>query len=89
MTKFPYHIISLTLNNEQPPLINIGCGEDITIHELTELVAEVVGFKDSLTFNSSKPDGTMRKIMDVSKMRKIGWTAEMDLRRGIALTKII
>ncbi|MDH4234952.1 MAG: GDP-L-fucose synthase [Gallionella sp.] len=72
-------------NNEQPPLVNIGCGEDLTIRELAELVAEVVGFKGSLTFDSSKPDGTMRKVMDVSKIRNLGWEAKTDLRRGISL----
>ena len=72
-------------NNEQPPLINIGCGEDLTIRELAELVAEVVGFKGSLTFDTSKPDGTLRKIMDVSKIRNLGWEPKFDLRRGISL----
>ena len=72
-------------NDEQPPLVNIGCGEDLTIRELAELVAEVVGFQGGLTFDSSKPDGTMRKVMDVSKMRNLGWERKIDLRRGISL----
>ncbi|OIQ65185.1 GDP-L-fucose synthase [mine drainage metagenome] len=72
-------------NNEQPPLINIGCGEDLTIRELAELAAEVVGFKGNLAFDTSKPDGTMRKVMDVSKIRNIGWKPEIALRRGITL----
>ncbi len=71
-------------NNEQPPLVNIGCGEDLTIKELAELVAEVVGFKGSLTFDTSKPDGTMRKVMDVSKIRKLGWEPKVSLKEGIA-----
>jgi GDP-L-fucose synthase len=71
--------------NEQPPLVNIGCGEDLTIRELAELAAEVVGFKGKLTFDSSKPDGTMRKVMDVSKLRKMGWKPKIDLRRGISM----
>lgn len=72
-------------NNDHPPLVNIGCGEDLTIRELAELAADVIGFKGSLTFDSSKPDGTMRKVMDVSKMRKMGWAPKIDLRSGIAL----
>lgn len=72
-------------NNEQPPLVNIGCGEDLTIRELAGLVAEVVGFNGSLTFDSSKPDGTMRKVMDVSKIRNLGWEAKISLRRGVLL----
>ncbi len=71
-------------NNEQPPLVNIGCGEDLTIRELAELVAEIVGFKGSLTFDTSKPDGTMRKVMDVSRMKRMGWTATTDLHTGIS-----
>jgi GDP-L-fucose synthase len=73
-------------NNEQPPLVNIGCGEDLTIRALAELVAEVVGFEGKLTFDSSKPDGTMRKVMDVSKIRNMGWEPKISLRRGITLT---
>lgn len=72
-------------NNEQPPLINIGCGEDLTIRELAELVAAVVGFKGNLAFDTSKPDGTMRKVMDVSKLRMIGWAPKTALVSGITL----
>lgn len=72
-------------NNEEPPLVNIGCGEDLTIKELAELAAEVVGFKGYLVFDHSKPDGTMRKVMDVSKMRMLGWQPKIDLRSGISL----
>jgi GDP-L-fucose synthase len=69
-----------------PPLINIGCGEDLTIRELAELVAAVVGFKGSLTFDTSKPDGTMRKVLDVSKIQALGWRAEIPLTDGISRT---
>ena len=72
-------------NNEQPPLVNIGCGEDLTIRELAELTAEVVGFKGSLTFDTSKPDGTMRKVMDVSRIRGFGWKPVVSLAEGIKL----
>lgn len=72
-------------SNEHPPLVNIGCGEDLTIHELAELVAEIVGFKGKLVFDTNKPDGTMRKVMDVSKLRKLGWERKVSLPDGISL----
>ena len=67
------------------PLINVGSGVDLTIRKLAEIVADMVGFKGSFVQNTSKPDGTMRKIMDVSKTRNLGWKPEIDLRRGIEL----
>lgn len=73
-------------NNDEPPLVNIGCGEDLTIRELAELVAGVVGFKGSLAFDTSKPDGTMRKVMDVSRINALGWQRKMLLKDGIALS---
>jgi GDP-L-fucose synthase len=77
--------LSGLFNDERPPLVNIGCGEDLTIRELAELVAEVVGFKGSLSFDSSKPDGTMRKVMDVSRINALGWSRTVTLNSGIAL----
>ena len=73
-------------NEDKPPLVNIGCGEDLTIRELAELAAAVVGFKGNLTFDPSKPDGTMRKVMDVSRINKLGWQRTMQLKDGIALS---
>ena len=67
------------------PLINIGCGVDLSIRELAELVAGVIGFNGNLSFDTSKPDGTMRKVMDVSRIRNLGWKPEMALEAGIAL----
>jgi len=67
----------------QPPLINVGCGEDVTIRELAETVAKVVGFEGKLVFDTSKPDGTMRKLLDVGRMKALGWAARTDLSRGI------
>ena len=82
----PEDKLASLFNNEQPPLVNIGCGEDLTIRELAELVADVVGFKGSLTFDTSKPDGTMRKVMDVSRINALGWKRTMPLKEGIALS---
>jgi GDP-L-fucose synthase len=73
-------------NDELPPLVNIGCGEDLTIRELAELVAAIVGFKGNLTFDTSKPDGTMRKVMDVSRINTLGWKRTMLLKDGIGLS---
>jgi GDP-L-fucose synthase len=61
------------LNEEQAPLVNIGTGEDCTIRELAELAARVVGFEGSLVFDSTKPDGTPRKLLDVSRIHGLGW----------------
>jgi len=68
------------------PLINVGSGEDLTIRELAETIAEVAGYQGGFVQDTSKPDGTMRKIIDVSKIRDLGWSPEIDLSSGIALT---
>lgn len=70
-------------NDEHPPLVNIGSGEDLTIRDLAEMIAEVVGYSGKLIFDSSKPDGTMRKLMDVSRMKGMGWVASTSLRKGL------
>jgi len=71
-------------NYDQPNLINIGCGEDVTIRELAETVCDVLGFDGSLEFDTSKPDGTPRKLLDISKIRSLGWSPKIPLREGIA-----
>ena len=67
------------------PLVNIGTGTDVTIRELAETVVKVVGFAGNLTFDSTKPDGTPRKLMDVSRLNGLGWKARTALEDGIAL----
>ncbi len=67
-------------------LYNIGCGSDVTIRELAELIADVVGFDGEFVFDPGKPDGTPRKLLDVSKMAELGWRARITLRDGIAQT---
>lgn len=67
------------------PLINIGTGQDVTIRELAETVVDVVGFDGKLVFDADKPDGTPRKLLDVSKLAALGWRATTELRQGIAL----
>jgi GDP-L-fucose synthase len=67
----------------EPGLVNIGVGEDISIKELAYLVKDIVGFDGEIVFDTSKPDGTPRKLMDVSKLTALGWKASIDLREGI------
>ena len=68
-----------------PPLINIGTGQDITIRELAETVRDVVGYEGEMVFDTSKPDGTPRKLMDVTRLRNIGWRASTPLKEGLAI----
>jgi GDP-L-fucose synthase len=67
-------------------LVNIGCGSDIAIADLARLVADVVGFSGALEFDTSKPDGTPRKLLDVSRLSKQGWQARIPLVEGIRET---
>jgi GDP-L-fucose synthase len=67
------------------PLVNIGTGEDVSIRELAETVMAVVGFKGRIVFDNSKPDGTPRKLLDVSRLAALGWQARKILRDGIAM----
>ncbi len=67
-------------------LVNIGCGDDIAIGDLARLVAGVVGFQGALEFDTSKPDGTPRKLLDVSRLARLGWSPRISLRDGVAST---
>lgn len=75
----------LMQNYNEPHLINIGTGEDLTIKDLALLVKKVTGFEGALTFDSTKPDGTPRKLMDVSKLHSLGWKHQVELEEGIHL----
>ena len=72
-------------NYSEPQLINVGTGIDITIKELAETVSKIIGFKGKLAWDTTKPDGTPRKLMDVSKLHAQGWKHTIDLKEGIAL----
>jgi GDP-L-fucose synthase len=76
----------LLQNYDSPEIINVGWGEDISIRELAELVCEIVGFGGKLSWDTSKPDGTPRKLLDVSKLRNLGWRPSIALREGIGST---
>ena len=67
-------------------MINVGTGTDLTIRELAETIAEVVGYTGKFIQDTSKPDGTMRKVMDVSKIQSLGWRSSTSLKDGIAMT---
>jgi GDP-L-fucose synthase len=73
-------------NYDSPEIINIGYGEDISIRELAELICDVVGFDGELAWDTTKPDGTPRKLLDVSKIRALGWKPAIPLRDGIVRT---
>lgn len=74
------------LTEDQPPLLNIGTGEDMTVRELAELICRIVGFEGELVFDPSKPDGTPRKLLDVSRIQALGWRAHTNLEQGIRET---
>jgi GDP-L-fucose synthase len=73
------------LSREAPPLINIGTGEDLTIRELAELICSVLEFDGDIKFDASKPDGTPRKLLDVSRLKRLGWQAKTPLREGVTM----
>jgi GDP-L-fucose synthase len=76
----------LLLKYNNTGIINVGWGQDLTIRELAELISEIIQFKGELIFNTKMPDGTPRKLMDVTKITNLGWTAKIKLRDGISNT---
>lgn len=75
----------LMQNYNEPGLVNVGTGVDLTIKDLALLIKKIIGFEGELTFDSSKPDGTPRKLMDVSKLQALGWKHQIELEEGIKL----
>jgi len=71
-------------NDGVPPVVNLGVGEDVSIRELADLIRTVVGFEGEIVFDASKPDGTPRKLLDVSRMKALGWVAKLPLGEGLA-----
>ncbi len=78
--------IFLMNNYNDSEIINIGTGKDVSIKELYEITKEVIGYKGEFRFDTSKPDGTPRKLLNVDKINKLGWRAKIDLKTGIKLT---
>jgi GDP-L-fucose synthase len=79
-------ILYLLHHYDAEPLVNIGWGEDVTIGGLAELIASVIGYSGSLSFDTSKPDGTPRKLLDVGRLNELGWRPKIALRPGIEHT---
>ena len=76
-------VLFLMENYNDSEIVNVGCGEDQTIRVLAETISEVVGYSGSLEFDSSRPDGTPQKMLDISKIRVLGWTPEITLKNGL------
>src|SRR5690606_16947852 len=78
--------VYLMENYEDPQLINVGTGEEVSILELANLIKEVVGYEGKIAFDSSKPDGTPRKLMDSSRLHALGFRHQTSLKKGLELT---
>lgn len=79
-------VVFLMQNYQGNMPLNVGTGEDVSIHELASLIKDVVGYKGKLVFNPTYPDGTPRKLLDVSRIKKLGWEAKTPLKKGIEKT---
>ena len=86
LLQLPAEKLETLLQEDFPPLINIGTGEDIGIRELAELIGRLLEYTGELTFNTAQPDGTPQKLLDVRRMRALGWTARTGLEDGIRRT---
>lgn len=82
----PEEELQSLFSDTEPPLVNVGCGKDLTVRELAETIKNIIGFSGELTFDNTKPDGTMRKLLDVNKLSQMGWQAKTTLRNGIAMS---
>jgi GDP-L-fucose synthase len=86
LLELPPERYATLLSAEEPPLINIGAGEDLSISELAELVCRIVGYDGRLAFDASRPDGTPRKLLDIGRIRALGWQPRISLEDGIRRT---
>ena len=73
-------------NYDSPEIVNVGCGEDVSIREVAELIREVVGYEGALAFDPTQPDGTPRKLLDISRLKNLGWAPRIALRAGLQET---
>jgi GDP-L-fucose synthase len=87
LINLPESEFNAVVNHDQiRPIVNVGCGEDLTISELGALIAHVVGFSGNLVFDHSRPDGTPRKLLDVSRLNALGWRPKVSLRQALERT---
>jgi GDP-L-fucose synthase len=77
-------LLAADRNDGLPPVINIGVGEDVSIKELAELIKQTVGYQGEITYDSTKPDGTPRKLMNVQRLESLGWKAHTDFKEGLS-----
>ena len=77
---------TIVMNGERAPLVNIGCGKDMSVMELAVMIKEITGYSGELEWDTSKPDGTPRKLLDISLIRQTGWEPSMSVRKGIEMT---
>lgn len=83
MMTFPEEDLGWLFKDDSPPLINIGCGQDLSIRELAQVVAGIIGYQGQVQWDRSKPDGTPRKLLDISRMKHLGWEHKISLGDGI------
>ena len=86
MKNWDTKIESFFNDNDTPSIFNIGSGNEISIKELAEKIAKLTGFKGKIVWDTSKPDGTPRKLMDISRLKSLGWESSISLRSGLAET---
>ena len=79
-------LVFLLEHYDDPQTINVGIGDDMTIRAMAEIVADVVGFKGTIVQDTTKPDGTPRKLLDVSRLTALGWAPQIEFREGLAET---
>jgi GDP-L-fucose synthase len=79
-------VVYLLKQYDDEPIVNVGWGKDVTIHELAELLMSIIGYQGKLKFDSSKPDGTPRKLLDTERLSKLGWQPKISLKDGLAQT---
>ena len=79
-------VVFLTRHYDEPEIINVGTGEDLTISEVAEMIRETVGYEGRFVFDASKPDGTPRKLLDVSRLHSLGWKHRIPLQEGLRQT---
>jgi GDP-L-fucose synthase len=85
IAELPREALAAAFPADAPPMINVGAGVDISVRELADLVAEVIGYQGGIEWDPSRPDGTPQKLLDISRIRALGWAPETSLRKGIAL----
>ncbi len=85
IAELPSEALAAAFPADAPPMINVGAGVDVSIRELVEQVSEVVGYQGGIEWDPSRPDGTPQKLLDISRIRALGWAPEISLRDGIAL----